>query len=115
MATAPRPDLIRLTPEEYLAIERRAEFKSECFNGVMYPREGSPHAMSGTSYRHTLISRNLQFEIHSQFKGGPCQIVSNDLRVAIGDNSYAYPDLVIVCGEPRFIVSLQPNPVDLAI
>lgn len=101
MASAPRP--IRMTGAEYLEIERRAEFKSEFFDGVMCPREGSPQAMSGTSYRHTLISRNLQFEIHAQLRGGPCNVVSNDLRVATGKDSYTYPDLIIVCGEPQFL------------
>ncbi len=35
----------RLTPEEYLSIERRAEFKSEFFDGEMF-------AMSGASESH---------------------------------------------------------------
>src|SRR5216684_4260366 len=42
----------RLTPEEYLEIERRAEFRNEYYNGQMY-------AMSGGSYRHALIIANL--------------------------------------------------------
>ena len=39
----------RLTPEEYLEIERKAEFKSEYFNGEMF-------AMSGGSRFHDWIA-----------------------------------------------------------
>ncbi len=101
MASSPRPS--RMTGAEYLAIEREAEFKSEFFNGVMYPREGSPHAMAGTSYRHIRISSNLQARIYGHLLGGPCTVGSNDLRVAITDGSYTYPDFIIVCDEPQFI------------
>ena len=31
----------RLTPEEYLSIERRAEFKSEFFDGEMFAMSGA--------------------------------------------------------------------------
>jgi Uma2 family endonuclease len=36
-----------LTPEEYLAVERKAEYKSEYVDGVMY-------VMAGGSERHNL-------------------------------------------------------------
>ena len=101
MASAPRPT--RLTPEEYLAIERRAEFKSEFSDGVMSPREGSPRATAGTGYRHGLIMSNLSREIGVQLKGGPCGVISNELRVAIRGSAYTYPDLIIVCGDPQFL------------
>ena len=39
----------RLTPEEYLAIERRAEFKSAFFDGKMF-------AMSGARESHNIIT-----------------------------------------------------------
>jgi hypothetical protein len=35
--------LRRLTDEEYLAVERAAEFKSEFFNGEMFARAGGTH------------------------------------------------------------------------
>ena len=37
-----------LTPQEYLARERKAEFKSEYYRGEMF-------AMAGASWEHTLI------------------------------------------------------------
>ncbi len=41
-----------LTPEEYLAIERRAEHRSEYFNGETF-------AMVGASRRHNVIVTNI--------------------------------------------------------
>ena len=45
-----------LTPEEYLAIERQAEYKSEYFAGEMF-------AMGGASREHNLISANIAGEL----------------------------------------------------
>ena len=84
-----------LTPEEYLAIERAAESKSEFYDGRMY-------AMSGASFEHNLISSNLLANLYNQLRGGPCRALSSDLRVSLAEGNYVYPDLVIVCGKPQF-------------
>ena len=42
----------RLTEEQYLAIERAAEFKSEFLNGEMFAR-------SGASMQHGRLQQNL--------------------------------------------------------
>jgi len=36
-----------LTPEEYLAIERKAEYKSEYYDGVVYAMAGAQRARAG--------------------------------------------------------------------
>ena len=43
----------KLTEAEYLAIERAAEFKSEFFNGEMFPMQGpgGPLGMAGANLR----------------------------------------------------------------
>ncbi len=83
------------TPEEYLAMEREAEGKNEYFNGVIY-------AMSGASRRHNLIGGNIFGEIRNQLKGRPCESYMGDMRVKVSPTGlYTYPDVVIVCGEPR--------------
>jgi len=88
----------RLSPEEYLAIERAAEERSEYLDGVMY-------AMSGASYRHELIVSNLVRELGTRLKGGPCRALASNLRVRAAEKKglFAYPDVVVVCGEPRFV------------
>ena len=85
-----------ITPEEYLAIERRAEYKSEYFNGEMF-------AMAGASERHVLIVTNLVIELGGQLRGRPCTVYSTDLRVQVSPTGlYTYPDVVVVCGQARF-------------
>lgn len=85
----------KLTVAEYLALERRAEFKSEFYDGEMF-------AMAGASLARNIITENLSVRIGGQMLGGPCQTFSRDLRVRIERTGlYCYPDLVIVCGEPQ--------------
>ena len=101
MASAPHE--VRMTPAEYLAVERRAATKSEFYDGVMYPMGESPRGMAGASLRHGQIARNLLAALHAQFGNGPCQVFMSDLRVALGDGGFVYPDLVVVCGEPQLL------------
>jgi Uma2 family endonuclease len=83
----------KLTEEQYLAIERAAEFKSEFLDGVMY-------AMSGGSMRHSYLAVNLIAELSAMLRGGECQIFNSDLRVRVSPRMYAYPDVSVVCGKP---------------
>ncbi len=85
-----------LTPEEYLEIERAAEFRHEYYNGRMY-------AMASGFYRHARIGHNLSRELGNALRNGPCEVAGTDLRVRVApDGLYTYPDLVLVCGEPKF-------------
>jgi Uma2 family endonuclease len=92
MEPQPRP---YLTPEDYLAIERQAETKSEYLDGEMF-------AMTGGSRWHSLAIGNLVRELSLQLKKRPCQVYPSDLRVYIpATGLYTYPDVIVVCGEPR--------------
>lgn len=51
-----------MTVAEYLAIERKAEFKSEFFDGQMY-------AMAGANRHHNIVNENLSVEIGGLLKG----------------------------------------------
>ena len=85
-----------LTPEEYLAVEREAQTKSEYYRGEAF-------AMAGASFAHTTISFNLLVSLAPQLKRGSCTARSSDLRVNVRATSfYAYPDIVVVCGQPQF-------------
>jgi Uma2 family endonuclease len=59
-----------LTEEEYLAIERRAESRSEFYNGEMF-------ALSGASRWHNLVETNLVIALGTQLREGPCNVYSN--------------------------------------
>jgi Uma2 family endonuclease len=85
-----------LTPEEYLEIERRAERKSEYFQGEMF-------AMAGASYAHVLIVDNLNYELKLRLKAGLCRVHSSELRLRVAPNGlYTYPDVMVICGGPEF-------------
>ncbi len=91
-----RPAEQFITAADYLALERKAETKSEYLNGRIY-------AMSGASRSHNRITVNLTSALHSQLKRKPCEPFSGDMRVKVNPTSlYTYPDVVVVCGEPRF-------------
>jgi Uma2 family endonuclease len=97
-----------LTEEQYLEIERAAEFKSEYYQGEMF-------AMAGAKEAHNLVVANLMRELGQQLRRGPCRLYPSDMRVRVGTSGlYTYPDVVVVCGEPRFLddqrdTLLNPN------
>src|SRR5882672_6913779 len=85
-----------VTPEEYLALERKAEYKSEYLHGEIF-------AMTGASRKHNLIAVNILRELSQQLKGKPCEVYPSEMRVKVAASGlYTYPDVVVVCGEPRF-------------
>jgi Uma2 family endonuclease len=84
----------KLTEDEYLSIERAAEFKSEFYNGEMF-------AMAGASIAHNFIRDNLVQRLNNCFEGSPgrCRTASGDLRVKVDRTGlYTYPDVIIICG-----------------
>ena len=84
------------TPEEYLARERKALTKSEYRNGQI-------RAMPGASREHNLITANTLVEIHLQLRNRSCEVYPSDMRVKVSAAGlYTYPDVVVVCDEPRF-------------
>ena len=86
----------RYSPQEYLALERQAEDKSEYVNGEIF-------AMSGASEEHNLIVINVAAALHTQFRGRPCKVYSSDMRVKVSPTGlYTYPDVVAVCEEAQF-------------
>jgi Uma2 family endonuclease len=91
----------RLTPEEYLELERASETKHEFYNGHMYPL--GEHAMAGGTDNHVSIIVNLTGELYAALKQGPCRVKTNDMRVRVSAAGlYTYPDLAVVCGEPKY-------------
>lgn len=85
-----------LTPEEYLARERKALAKSEY-------RDARMHAMPGASRKHNLITANTLVELHIQLRDRACEVYPSDMRVKVPSAGvYMYPDVVGVCEAPRF-------------
>src|SRR4051812_28242241 len=93
MATAPNP---HYTPEEYLELERAAEYKSEYINGEIY-------AMTGGSEEHNTIAGNIYMSLRTQFRGRPCRAYIIDVRMRVSATKlHTYPDVMAVCGPRQF-------------
>ena len=93
MSLQPKP---RLTPEDYLALERSADFKSGYFNGEIF-------AMPGASESHNTIVVNVSSELRQQLKKRPCKVYANDMRVKVDPTGlYTYPDIAVTCGKAQF-------------
>jgi Uma2 family endonuclease len=89
-----------LTPEEYLEIEEKAEYKSEYFQGQMWPLGGEPYGMAGGRLEHNLIAGNCFAELHSALKG-KCLVLPSDQRIrASAGGLYTYADCSVVCEKP---------------
>jgi Uma2 family endonuclease len=89
--------LTAVTPEQYLAAERKAEYKSEYINGEVLP-------MPGASMNHVEISGQASADLRYALADRDCRVFHSDLKVhANANGSYCYPDVGVVCGEPRFV------------
>lgn len=98
MATAER----LYTVEEYLALDRDAEIKSEY-------RAGEIVAMAGASRAHVAIVGNIMASLVPQLRGRPCQAFSSDLRVRAASSArYTYPDVAVVCGQ-QIVENTKPE------
>ncbi len=87
----PAQPVPRLSPEEYLAQDRAAEYKSEYLDGETY-------AMSGGALSHSALSARLAAELLNALAGKGCRVFNSDARVRINERTYVYPDASVVCG-----------------
>jgi len=93
MSTIPKK---RYTPQEYLEIDRKAERKSQFFEGEIF-------MMAGASARHNLIVANLLASLVGQLRGRRCTAYASELRTKVDPSGlYTYPDISVICDEPRF-------------
>ena len=92
-----------VSPEDYLRLERAAEFRHEYFEGRII-------AMAGAGYAHNLICANLTGELYGLLRGKSCSVVGRDQRLQIMSGSaFVYPDLTVVCGKPDFNEEKKPD------
>ncbi|NOY28661.1 MAG: Uma2 family endonuclease, partial [Planctomycetes bacterium] len=53
--------------------------------------------------KHNLVVGNLVGELREKLRKGPCEVYPSDMRVKVDVTGlYTYPDVVVVCDEPRF-------------
>jgi len=104
----PAPDR-RYTEAEYLAFDAQAEGRWEFHRGRITPvgepgwsAPPDPKFMAGASPRHYQLASTLLRLLFSRLPKG-CRPFASDARVHIPlTGGYAYPDVVVVCGELEF-------------
>jgi Uma2 family endonuclease len=64
------------TPEEYLALEETAEYKSEYHDGEIVP-------MAGGTTNHNRIARNMLIALSLQLRGQDYELFIGDVRLWI--------------------------------
>jgi Uma2 family endonuclease len=89
-------DKIKYTPEEYLAREEKAEYKSEYYDGEIRMRAGGTRD-------HSTIAVNIVTELNITLKQKPCAVLNSDMRLLISPRgNYTYPDAMVICGKTLF-------------
>ena len=87
---------VAVSEEEYLARERASDTRHEYYRGEII-------AMAGASREHNLIVTDTVISLGVQLRQRPCELYANDMRLKIAvAGKYTYPDIIVVCGEPRF-------------
>jgi Uma2 family endonuclease len=85
-----------ISPEEYLRLERAANYKSEYLGGEIF-------AMAGGSANHSVIAANTIRELGNRLGGKECLPYTSDLRIRISATGlYTYPDVSVVCGSRKY-------------
>ncbi len=83
------------TPEEYLKLEEKADFRSEYDDGIIV-------AMAGGSINHARIIRNIDRAFGRKLNKN-CESFTTDIRVRVQSyKKFYYPDILIICGKPIF-------------
>lgn len=93
----------KYTIEEYLQMELNAPYKSEYYNGEIFPigeiDGDTPEAMAGALPVHNAISSNIIYVFESRLRGKGCKPYGSDQRIFIPETGlYTYPDISVFCG-----------------
>ncbi len=92
------------TEREYLALEGVAEIRHEFVGGQIV-------AMAGAELDHNQVCTNIKTALSFAFGERPCRVIGSDQRVKVeATDEYFYPDVVVVCSEPRLV---DPSPRSL--
>jgi Uma2 family endonuclease len=91
-----------VTPEQYLELERKGEFRHEYIEGEIV-------AMAGAGLNHSRIITNAILQLGRQLGDGPCEIAVLDVRLKAAD-VFTYPDLMVFCG-PAKLLDKRPDTV----
>lgn len=99
--STPRQRML-VTPEEYLAFERKSDERHEWLDGVI-------RQMAGESPQHSIIGANVITIFNLQLRGRPCATFSPNMKVYSRlatdpalKGLFSYTDTLVVCDPPQF-------------
>ncbi|MBD2197010.1 MULTISPECIES: Uma2 family endonuclease [Calothrix] len=81
-----------MSPQEYLEWEVRQEIKYEYIDGEVF-------AMTGGTLPHNDIALNLASALKNHLRGSSCIPFMAAAKVAVSENTFHYPDVVVSCDE----------------
>ncbi len=85
-----------LTPEEYLELEAKANYKSEYRNGEIVP-------MTGGTTNHNELALNLAATLKLALKNQGYKVYMGDVRLWIPEyRQYTYPDVMVIHRCPTY-------------
>src|SRR5262245_48263276 len=94
MSANPNPIV---TVDEYLMLDEASATKYEYIDGYVV-------AMAPPSISHIRITSNLHFQLRLKLTDRDCEVYASDLRILVeAANSRYYPDIAVICGEPRIV------------
>ncbi len=89
------------TPEEYLALEEAAEYKSEYRDGVIIP-------MTGGTTNHNQIAGNIYIALSLGLRKQDYRVFFGDVRLWMTKKRiYTYPDVMVIPGKPEYFNNRQ--------
>jgi len=102
----------RVSVEEYLVNEARAEYKSEYHNGIVVPvhrrvnEQGEIVAMAGAQPAHNRLVTRLLALLEFCLADTECLVFSPDQLVHLPEcERFVYPDVSVVCKKPEYVTS----------
>ena len=87
--------MAKLSVEEYLALDRAAEVRSEYYDGEMFP-------LLAVTWSHGLLSTRTVVLLQPQLAKKGCPVQGSGVRVRVSPTKFVIPDVLVVCGKPEF-------------
>jgi Uma2 family endonuclease len=83
-----------ITPEQYLELDRKAQFKSEYYLGELTP-------VASPAWAHSIVVANVVREFSNQLRGRADALCVTGVGIR-ANNTVLVPDCLVVCGPPTF-------------
>jgi Uma2 family endonuclease len=89
-----------MSVEEYLRLEETATEKHEYRRGYRYLRHAGRYGiveLAGARESHVRLVMRLARFVDAHLEDSPCVAYAMDMRLAVDDRTYYYPDLFVTC------------------